>query len=261
MNFSEANLERHFKETAEKMVDNVVSQVNKMSIGDDAESEEICPLATTAPMMDQSYSSASKRLALCLKRRMLKTQLCQYFKNGNCAYGDKCGYAHGDSELRQKPKANEIPEEFKLRNGTKVKVDKVCFRYLEGFCPFGNECHFKHEKTMKLQEEEKTIERKKEIEAIKKNTPPPFASRSGMKSREEILSEIADYESRMGYHRDEYMYHRHRSFRRAMEARRSRMMHPAYPRSSMYPPYSSLDSPAREPRMNPIAREFKPRKY
>jgi hypothetical protein len=253
MNLSEANLERHFKETAEKMVDNVVSKVKGLSIQNDGtESDEICPLATTAPMMDQSYSSASKRLALCLKRRMLKTQLCQYYKNGNCAYGDKCGYAHGESELRQKPKANEIPEEFKLRHGTKVKVDKVCFRYLEGFCPFGTECHFKHEKMMKLQEEEKTMERKKEIGHLKKKTPP-----YGIKSREDIMSEIAEYEARMGY-RDDYFFHRQQRLRRAMEARRSRMMPPV---SKQYPSYRSLDSPAREYRMNPIAREFKPRQY
>lgn len=80
------------------------------------------------------------------------------------------------------------------------------------------------------------------------------------------MTEIAEYESRMGYHpRDEYLFHRQRSFRRAMEERRARMVPPPPLRNphSAYPHYRSLDSPSREYRtaMNPIAREFKPRKY
>jgi len=128
-------------------------------------SQNICPLASESVQeVDERLSTESQRFALALKRRMLKTQLCQYFRSGNCRYGDNCAYAHGQDDLREKPSDKDIPEEFKLSNGTRPKIYKVCFRYLDGFCPFGDECHYIHEKSMQLEEEKKKEDRKKALE-------------------------------------------------------------------------------------------------
>lgn len=34
-----------------------------------------------------------------------KTLLCKNFQNGNCKYGNNCGFAHGEHELKRAPQA------------------------------------------------------------------------------------------------------------------------------------------------------------
>lgn len=134
---------------------------------EEIQDSNLCPLASESVQeeTDETFDSESQRFALALKRRMLKTQLCQFFRSGTgCRYGDKCAYAHGEEDLRPKPSASEIPEEFKLSNGTRPKINKICFRFLDGFCPFGDECHYIHEKVMQIQEEKKKQERKRQLE-------------------------------------------------------------------------------------------------
>jgi hypothetical protein len=48
-----------------------------------------------------------------------KTQLC---KKSNCSYGDRCRYAHGEHELRQ----------------------KVCEKWMQDACTFGKRCKYAH---------------------------------------------------------------------------------------------------------------------
>ena len=38
---------------------------------------------------------------------MFKTWMCKHYLNGFCRYGDKCKFAHGRRELREKPTKSE----------------------------------------------------------------------------------------------------------------------------------------------------------
>ena len=69
-----------------------------------------------------------------LKKGLYKTELCSNFlKTGVCRYGDKCQFAHGESELR-----------FVAKN-SKYKTKK-CIQYSStGVCKYGARCLFVHE--------------------------------------------------------------------------------------------------------------------
>ena len=62
-----------------------------------------------------------------------KTELCKKFQNtGQCPYGYKCRFAHGEEELVKKSK------------GLNYKK-KPCKTFKEkGYCPYGYRCSFRH---------------------------------------------------------------------------------------------------------------------
>ena len=62
-----------------------------------------------------------------------KTELCRPFEeSGHCKYGDKCQFAHGAHELRNRTRHPKYKTEF-------------CRTYHSvGFCPYGPRCHFIH---------------------------------------------------------------------------------------------------------------------
>jgi len=62
-----------------------------------------------------------------------KTELCVKFQElGSCPYNERCRFAHGEAELRQKPK----PKQYKT---------KPCNNYMQtGKCPYGARCNFLH---------------------------------------------------------------------------------------------------------------------
>jgi len=64
-----------------------------------------------------------------------KTELCKsWVETGFCIYGNKCRFAHGKSEIFEKPV-----------NSSKYK-QKNCLSFFEnGFCNYGTRCHFKHD--------------------------------------------------------------------------------------------------------------------
>lgn len=66
-----------------------------------------------------------------------KTELCERFEiEGSCKYGDKCRFAHGKHELREKK--DDRPPSFKT---------VPCRNFWEnddGFCPYGTKCRFVH---------------------------------------------------------------------------------------------------------------------
>lgn len=63
-----------------------------------------------------------------------KTELCRSFQeNGSCKYGNKCQFAHGESELRG------------LYRHPKYKTEACRTFYNFGYCPYGSRCHFIHE--------------------------------------------------------------------------------------------------------------------
>ena len=62
-----------------------------------------------------------------------KTEICKKFQSiGNCPYGNKCRFAHGEQELIMKPKG---------KNYKKIHC-KSSFQ--KGYCPYGSRCNFRH---------------------------------------------------------------------------------------------------------------------
>lgn len=72
-----------------------------------------------------SYSSSFNRY---------KTELCRPFKEtGECKYGEKCQFAHGENELRI------------VSRHPKYKTEYCRTFYGVGLCPYGSRCHFLHD--------------------------------------------------------------------------------------------------------------------
>ncbi|TSX85951.1 mRNA decay activator protein ZFP36L1 [Bagarius yarrelli] len=66
-----------------------------------------------------------------------KTELCRSFQeNSSCKYGNKCQFAHGESELRG------------LHRHPKYKTEACRTFYNFGYCPYGSRCHFIHEEKL-----------------------------------------------------------------------------------------------------------------
>ena len=63
-----------------------------------------------------------------------RTELCKnYEMTGTCKYGNKCDYAHGLHDLRQKDQVNHY---FRLKNCKSF--------FANGYCPYGVRCQFSH---------------------------------------------------------------------------------------------------------------------
>ena len=66
-----------------------------------------------------------------------KTEICRSWVQGFCEFGEKCTFAHGQNELRNK-------EYLTVNYRT-----KKCKQFHEqGFCQYGSRCQFKHCKSM-----------------------------------------------------------------------------------------------------------------
>ncbi|KAH8270905.1 hypothetical protein KR018_011925 [Drosophila ironensis] len=62
-----------------------------------------------------------------------KTELCRPFEEtGECKYGAKCQFAHGNHELRN------------LKRHARYKTEYCRTFHSVGFCPYGPRCHFVH---------------------------------------------------------------------------------------------------------------------
>nr|CAD2179430.1 unnamed protein product [Meloidogyne enterolobii] len=70
------------------------------------------------------------------QKEAYKTAMCQAWLQGRCcAFGEQCGFAHGEEELQPLPPNRQNPK-FKTR---------ICENYTTtGICPFGNRCFFIH---------------------------------------------------------------------------------------------------------------------
>jgi len=94
-----------------------------------------------------------------------KTSLCQYWLKNCCARGDKCTFAHGEHELKNKPdlsktswcktflkkgscpagqKCNFAHSADELRQTTSFQRTKVCTFFPSGQCRHGPACRFLH---------------------------------------------------------------------------------------------------------------------
>eukprot|EP00397_Hematodinium_sp_SG-2012_P048202 GEMP01055133.1.p1 GENE.GEMP01055133.1~~GEMP01055133.1.p1 ORF type:complete len:273 (+),score=40.72 GEMP01055133.1:174-992(+) len=60
---------------------------------------------------------------------LYKTTLCEYFVYGTCAKGDRCGHAHGEEELTERPN---------------LKGTSLCKNFNNGTCAKGYSCEFAH---------------------------------------------------------------------------------------------------------------------
>ncbi|XP_053363660.1 mRNA decay activator protein ZFP36 [Clarias gariepinus] len=115
-----------------------------------------------------------------------KTELCRSFQeNGSCKYGNKCQFAHGESELRG------------LYRHPKYKTEACRTFYNFGYCPYGSRCHFIHEEKLSYPQ---TLNQKSQTPASQQarvlRQSVSFAGFLGSRS----VSPPASYES-MGFSR------------------------------------------------------------
>lgn len=106
-----------------------------------------------------------------------KTELCRPFQDyGFCKYGDKCQFAHGESELRVLPRH------------PKYKTELCRTYHTRGFCPYGSRCHFIHN----LEEARKSAESSGQRSPTKKTLsftlPISPSLDSGISSPDDILN-------------------------------------------------------------------------
>jgi len=78
--------------------------------------------------------SSSADVKLPKQKHLYKTVLCkQFMDTGECKFGERCHFAHGDVELRPPVKH------------PKYKTEKCRMFHETGLCPYGKECSFKHD--------------------------------------------------------------------------------------------------------------------
>lgn len=66
-------------------------------------------------------------------RTKYKTEVCRNWESGFCEFGDRCAFAHGYEELRQK---THLTSNYKT---------KPCKQFFElGYCMYGPRCQFRH---------------------------------------------------------------------------------------------------------------------
>ncbi|KAF7219042.1 mRNA decay activator protein ZFP36 [Nothobranchius furzeri] len=92
------------------------------------------PASTVAPPPGFPPSSnLPAQVPPMLSSNRYKTELCRGFQEtGNCKYGNKCQFAHGEAELRG------------LYRHPKYKTEPCRTFYNFGYCPYGSRCHFIH---------------------------------------------------------------------------------------------------------------------
>jgi len=97
-----------------------------------------------------------------------KTQLCPNIKQGHCAKGDRCNFAHNNDELRMKPNlsktkmcpnlskkghcdfgdnCNFAHSELELRSTPNIYKTSLCNNFMAGECKLGDLCRFAHGET------------------------------------------------------------------------------------------------------------------
>uniref|UniRef100_A0A915CPW1 C3H1-type domain-containing protein n=1 Tax=Ditylenchus dipsaci TaxID=166011 RepID=A0A915CPW1_9BILA len=65
--------------------------------------------------------------------KLYKTELCRsWVDTGRCNYGERCQYAHGETEKRPIPRH------------PKYKTEACQSYHKTGYCPYGPRCHFIH---------------------------------------------------------------------------------------------------------------------
>ncbi|CAG9332503.1 unnamed protein product [Blepharisma stoltei] len=77
-------------------------------------------------------SQAKKKSTKADFQTKFKSEICKNWENGYCEFGSECAFAHGESELRDKPQAKN----YKTQR---------CKQFHElGYCIYGSRCQFIH---------------------------------------------------------------------------------------------------------------------
>eukprot|EP00929_Paragymnodinium_shiwhaense_P004231 TRINITY_DN10500_c0_g1_i1.p1 TRINITY_DN10500_c0_g1~~TRINITY_DN10500_c0_g1_i1.p1 ORF type:complete len:523 (-),score=77.46 TRINITY_DN10500_c0_g1_i1:282-1850(-) len=110
-------------------------------------------------------------------RQLLKTEMCKFFLAGRCGKGSKCAFAHGLTEIREKPDLNRTSMcrtflqsgccddptcsfahmESELRTTSSFFKTKLCKFAVSGRCKHGDECRFAHDVREIAPEEESGV--------------------------------------------------------------------------------------------------------
>ncbi|KAJ1674638.1 hypothetical protein EV182_002865 [Spiromyces aspiralis] len=94
----------------------------------------ISPIPHSPPNSSDSERQQDSSDPAAAKRETLyKTELCSsWTRNGQCRYGNKCRFAHGKCELRERPRHHRYRT-------------KLCRNFTaKGYCPYGDRCDFIH---------------------------------------------------------------------------------------------------------------------
>jgi hypothetical protein len=72
---------------------------------------------------------------------LFKTRLCERYElEGTCPYGNKCTFAHGTGELRERSIVPDV-----IAHDNPLYKTRLCERFVkEGFCQYGPKCNFAH---------------------------------------------------------------------------------------------------------------------
>ncbi|XP_031636333.1 protein TIS11 [Contarinia nasturtii] len=84
--------------------------------------------------LERTQSEPAPQVNQQVNTSRYKTELCRPFKEtGECKYGEKCQFAHGENELRT------------VQRHPKYKTEYCRTFYGVGLCPYGSRCHFLHD--------------------------------------------------------------------------------------------------------------------
>jgi len=100
--------------------------------------------------------------------KRFKTEICVNFEQGNCAFGDRCCFAHGESDMNERPVGR--PTLYK------TMPCKVFFELQ--YCPHGDECNFYHDESERIYPSPRDPERRNS-----NNTSTNKKSRGGYRGR------------------------------------------------------------------------------
>jgi len=126
----------------------------------------------------EATSTAKSTEDLAKDNPAYKTSLCKNYMMGMyCQFADKCQYAHGRHELRDKPATvppSELPEEIKKKLTEKAKnlpgyKTKLCSNFeIDEQCDYAEMCHFAHGEE-ELREETEVDKEMATVMRVKKN--------------------------------------------------------------------------------------------
>ncbi|CAG9323622.1 unnamed protein product [Blepharisma stoltei] len=93
-----------------------------------SETSTECSSSSSKPPSGKKAKAAEKNFLM-----KFKTEICKNWESGICEFGDRCVFAHGGHELREKTETGKIPKA------------KECKQYIEhGYCLNGTQCMYSH---------------------------------------------------------------------------------------------------------------------